>query len=93
MQLVHQRKEAVPGPIEAASAHLTNPFTLSGEHPDFSGSSEPMHALQRLAALLGLQATALCGSEVLLSGRGMCQTAPDARAARVFLRQLAGRLV
>jgi hypothetical protein len=52
-----------------------------------------MHALQRLAALLGLQATALCGSEVLLSGRGMCQTAPDARAARVFLRQLAGRLV
>jgi hypothetical protein len=91
MQLVHQSKEAAGGPIHAASLQVSNPFTLTGEHPDCTEDSALLQVLRRQLARHGLSAFSLCGSELLVSGPGVSHVAPDVRGAWAVLRALEGR--
>jgi hypothetical protein len=90
--LTHQRKEAAPAGMEAASYQVSNPFTLAGEHPDDSEEPGRLQALRAQLARHGLTACSLCGSELLLTGPGVSQLAPDVRGAWLVLRALEGRL-
>jgi hypothetical protein len=92
MQVVHQRKEVAPGPIEATSHQDSISFTLSGEHTDSSGDFVRLQALRTQLARHGFSAIALCGSELLVTGPGVSQLTPDVRGAWIVLRALEGRL-
>lgn len=88
MLLVHQRKEAQPGPIECASSQITYRSTESGEQENCNSHAE---SLQRGFRALGLCLHELFADEMAITGPGFpARMVPDRRAAHCLLRQLRG---